>query len=205
MNTKEQNQIMVGKELHLLTLCDAKSEVAKDLERQIEKVRINREELLKNGNYNEKAAFELWKIYSYLIEKLHKSFMIRQFRVENITTTVGRSVFAQRLAGVNTYTGNVTHTALGTSNAAPAVGNTTLGTETYRKALSSGTFLNNVSYLETFFTAAEVNGTFEEYGNFIDGTGAANSGQLFNRFIQTVAKSNVETLNVQTTITWSDG
>jgi hypothetical protein len=84
------------------------------------------------------------------------------------------------------------------------VGNTQLGTEVYRKALSSGTYLNNVAYIETFFTAAEVTGTFEEYGMFIDGTGAANSGQLFNRFTSTNIKSATETMNVQSIVTFND-
>ncbi len=137
-------------------------------------------------------------------KKLEEKFKVRESIIENITTTVGRSVLAQRLSGTTTYTGTVNYTALGTSSTAPAVSDTQLGTETYRKALSSGTYSNNIAYLETFFTSTEVTGSFEEYGMFIDGTGSANSGQLFNRFTESNSKSNVETLNVQSHVTLSD-
>ncbi len=143
--------------------------------------------------------------YRFLINQLHRKFLKREILVPNITATVGRGVLAQRLAGTTTYTGSVKYTALGTSNASPTVADLTLGTEVYRKALSSGTFLTNIAYIETFFTASETSGTYQEYGNFIDGSGAADSGQLFNRFIQTTVKSSVETLNVQSQVTFNDG
>ena len=138
------------------------------------------------------------------MERLHRDFKKREVVIENVTTTVGRSVLAQRLGGDTTYTGTVNYTALGTDNTAAVVADATLGTETYRKALTSGTDAANVSYLETLFTAAEVNGTFEEYGMFIDGNGSADTGQLFNRFVQSVTKSAIETLNVQSIITFND-
>lgn len=193
-----------AKGVHIFSLCKADNYIAQSLETLIENVRIQRLKALESGTLTETLSKKLWDQYQYFIKKLHKDFLVNQFVIENITTTVGRAVLAKRLAGINTYSGNVSHTALGTSATAPSVADTQLGTETYRKALSSGTSSNNISYLETFFTAAEVNGTFEEYGNFIDGSGSANSGQLFNRFTQTVAKSNVETLNVQSIITLND-
>ena len=193
-----------AKGMHIFSLCKADNYIAQSLETLIENVRIQRLKALESGTLTETLSKKLWDQYQYFIKKLHKDFLVNQFVVENITTTVGRAVLAKRLAGINTYSGNVSHTALGTSATAPSVADTQLGTETYRKALSSGTSSNNISYLETFFTAAEVSGTFEEYGNFIDGSGSANSGQLFNRFTQTVAKSNVETLNVQSIITLND-
>lgn len=130
--------------------------------------------------------------------------MKRQTCVENVTCTVGRSVLMQRLAGITTYSGTVSHGLLGTSATAPTIGDTQLGAETYRKALSDGTFASNVAYLENFYTTTEVNGTFEEYGFVIDGTGTANTGQLFNRFTTTTVKSALESLNVQSTITCND-
>lgn len=146
----------------------------------------------------------LWQEYRSYVEELERRFKTRELIVENITTTVGRSALAQRLGGDTTYTAIVNYTALGTDNTAPVVGDATLGTETYRKALSSGTDLNNVAYLETFFTASEVSGTFEEYGMFIDGTGTVDTGQLFNRFTATNAKAVTETMNVQSIVTFND-
>jgi len=199
----EHNKIKV-KGTHILSVCKIKNNKAKFLERMLENVKIRRQQLFKLGCASRELLCELWQEYNYYLQQLHREFLVNQIVVENITTTVGRAVFAQRLSGDNTYTGNVNYCALGTNNAAPVVGNTQLGTETYRKALSSGADSNNICYLENFFTATEVTGTFEEYGFFIDGTGAANSGQLFNRFIQTIVKTNTESLNVQSTITFND-
>jgi len=141
---------------------------------------------------------------SELIAELNERFQKREILVENITTTVGRAAIASRLAGASTYTGMVNYTALGSSSTAAAVGDTTLGTEVYRKALSSGTAISNVAYLETFFNATETSGTYQEYGMFIDGTSTANSGQMFNRFTQAITKSASETLNVRSVITLND-
>ena len=147
---------------------------------------------------------KLWEEYRYYVEKLEKKFKIDEVVVENVTTTIGRSVLAQRLGGDTTYSGTVNYTALGDNNTAAAVGDSTLGNEVYRKALSSGTDSNNISYLETFITAAEDADTYEEYGMFIDGTGSADTGQLFNRFVTQITKSLTETLNVQSVITFND-
>lgn len=202
---KNENHTVESKGIHIISICDARSERAEKLQILIEECRLKRAFLInKFGGLTERMAKELWDEYQYFMKCLHSEFLLRQFVVENITTTAGRSVSAQRLAAVNTYTGNVNYTALGSSATAEVIGNTQLGTEVYRKALSSGTALNNISYLETFFTATETSGTYQEYGMFIDGSGTANSGQLFNRFTSAVVKSTVETLNVQSQVTWSD-
>lgn len=197
-------ETMKAKGLHIISICNMESPRAKRLEAILELISAKRQFLVKTGRAGEAAMKDLWMEYRWYLEQLHKRFLTRQFAVENITTTVGRTVLAQRLVGTLTYTGTVNYCALGTSATAPAIGNTTLGTETYRKALSPSTSVNNVAYLETFFSSTDVNGTFEEYGFFIDGTGVANSGQLFNRFTQSVTKSNVESLNVQSQITIND-
>lgn len=221
---------VTSKGMHLLSICDARSDEAKKTENRIEAISANwrnlrdeslvvevqaalalrndlkkEYEFLKNHLLKiEKQMFDIWEEYRYLIQNLHKKFLKREAYVPNITTTVGRAVIARRLAGNNTYTGNVTHTALGSSSSAVAIGDPQLTAETYRKALSSGAFASNISYLETFYTATETSGTFREYGHFIDGTSSANSGQIFNHFLQTVTKSVTETLNVQSTITIAD-
>lgn len=196
------------KGVHIFTKCKVETDKARFYEQKLEDISNKWKKIVKEENTLKlhigtirQVLHEEFIYWKRLLENEFKTF---ELLVENVTTTEGRNVFARLLANDNTYSGNVTHTALGTSNAAPSVSDSQLGTETYRKALSSGTALNNVSYLETFFTASEVNGTFEEYGNFIDGSGSANSGQLFNRFTQTVIKSSLETLNVQSIITIND-
>jgi len=192
------------KGIHTLTLCKATSEVAQKTQEMIEDVRIRRELLMKIGGNIKEELRTLWEEYRYLVGILHKYFKTQEFVVENITTTVGRSVLAQRLGGDVTYTGTVDYTALGDDNTGEVVGDATLGNEVYRKALSSGTDASNIAYLETFFTAAEDADTYEEYGMYIDGAAGADTGQLFNRFTQTITKSNVETLNVQSVVTFQN-
>lgn len=200
---KSENSVK-SKGTHIITVCDAKKSFAQRIEDHIEGIRLRREFLIQTGEATREKLKELWDEYHFYLGKLHKKFKVAEVVIENVTTTVGRSVLAQRLGGDTTYTGTVNYTALGSDNTAAAVGDATLGTEVYRKALTSGTDSSNVAYLETFFTASETSGTYEEYGMFIDGTGSADSGQLFNRFVQSVTKSATETLNVQSIITFND-
>ena len=193
-----------AKGIHTLSVCDMTSRRAMTLERWISDLVQRRNFLIKTGRTTERAITRIHDEYLEIISELHKHFLVRKNVIENITTTVGRSALAQRLCNITTYTGIVNYCALGSNNAVPIVGNVKLGTETYRKALSTGAASSNVAYLETFFTKTEVTGTFEEYGFFIDGTGAADSGQLLNRFTGSTTKSGTESLNVQSTITLSD-
>jgi hypothetical protein len=193
-----------SKGTHILTFCDARSEKASRLQTLIDLVTVRRNLAISKGEATKAVLRSLWEEYRSYVEDLHKSCKTRELVVENVTVTVGRSVLAQRLGGDTTYTGTVNYCALGADNTVAAVGDATLGTETYRKALTSGTDASNLAYLETFFTASEVTGTFEEFGFFIDGTGSADTGQLFNRFVQSVTKSGTETLNVQSIVTFND-
>ena len=153
------------------------------------------------ANLDIKGANFWCKNYQDFIRVLDSNCIKRQIIVKNITTNIGRNVFARILSGDTTYTGVINYIALGTNTSVATVNDTLLGAETYRKAVSVGESLNNIATVYTFFTPLEVTGTFEEYGCFIDGTGAANSGILFNRFLQNLAKSSLESLQVSTEIT----
>lgn len=205
MQTTQQRREVTSKGIHTFTLCDARNEKAKKLEKQISQNAAARRFVLSIRPHDLSIRLRLlWEEYRYLVDNLHRLFKTKEVVVENVTTTVGRSVLAQRLGGDTTYTGTVNYTALGNDNTAAAVGDATLGNEVYRKGLSSGTDSSNICYLETFFTATETSGTYEEYGMFIDGTGSADTGQLFNRFVTSITKSSTETLNVQSVITFND-
>ena len=100
----------------------------------------------------------------------------------NIIPTTGRNVLARILAGDVTYTGEVDYGALG-SAASPAFTNasTQLTTEVYRSQADSQAFDDNIAYIDWFIASGDVaDQTFEEFGAFIDGTGAANSGQAWS-------------------------
>jgi len=199
------------KGVHILSICDMRSARARTLSEQIEEVTRERRALEEKrdkkmlfGEKLERLFLAHWKKYHYFLQQLNNGFLVRRLVVENITTTAGRTVLAQRLSGTTTYTGIVNYGAVGTGATAPAVGQTQLVAETYRKGLSSGTNAANIAYLENFYTATEVSGTLEEFGFFIDGTGTVNTGQMFNRFTQTVVKSVTESLNVQSSVTIND-
>jgi len=193
-----------AKGVHVFSFCKAESRAAFELHAAIELNAQKRHFAIETKTATRELLRTLWEEYRFLVEKLERLFKTRELVVENITTTVGRSVLAQRLGGDTTYTGTVNYTALGDDNTAAVVGDATLGNETSRKLLSSGTDASNIAYLETFFGATEAVDTHEEFGMFIDGTSSADTGQLFNRFTSTVTKSNTETLNVQSIITFND-
>ena len=117
-------------------------------------------------------------IYQYLREK---GALLDMSEMHNIVVTAGRNVLARRVAGNTTYTGAINYGALGTqASPSPTNGSTQLGTEVYRKLVSSQTFSSNVAYIDFFYAATDTNGTYTEFGNFIDGASGANTGQLFS-------------------------
>ena len=148
-------------------------------------------------NVNIHAFFIAPDISRYYIKKLreyirtgNKNIYDRMVRrgvildykaIHNLVPTVGRNVLARRLAGNTTYTGEVNYGALGTAvSPVPANGSTQLGTEVYRKLKASGSYDNNIAYVDFFYAAGDTNGTYTEFATFIDGTGTANSGQMFS-------------------------
>jgi len=120
----------------------------------------------------------------------------RVYRHKNLVVTVGRKVLAMRLANDTTYTAIINYGALGTGTTPPANGDTTLETEVYRNQTASAAFDDNIAYITFFYTASETNGTYREFGAFIDGAAGAGTGQLFNRVAVNWTKSDTETLTV---------
>ena len=125
----------------------------------------------------------------------------RKYQYKNLIPTVGRKMIADNLT--NSSPDNVmrvTHVALGSNATAPANGDTTLGTETYRNAVASQTNADNVAFHTGFFDATEVTGTFNEAGLFSNGTGSVDTGILFSHVAISITKSNTETLTIDWTI-----
>lgn len=193
---------------HIFSFFDMRQTGAKKMGDRLDTLALKRAHIYSQGlAYIQSMSAELAKIkeeYQTII-RLLREYKYRHLYCENITTTAGRSVSAQLLAG--TYggaSGAVTYCAVGDDNTAPAEADVALGNETSRKALSDGNTNNAQTLLETFFNTSEAVDTHEEFGFFIDGAAGAGTGTLFNRFTQTVVKSNTESMNVQSTIDWSD-
>lgn len=119
--------------------------------------------------------------YLEMINELRRLFKVREYAVNNIIVTAGRSVEAQRLANITTYTGIINYGLLGSGSTTPSNANTQLATEVFRKVVASASATANVSFIDFFYSKADTNGTYNEFGTVIDGTGSANTGQLYTR------------------------
>lgn len=106
----------------------------------------------------------------------------RQHNLIVSSSGYGKNIIARRLASDNTYTGNVTHGEIGTGTNAPALTDIGLQTGTVRVAFQTTTISNNIATIRFFLSDATLpNGTYTEFGTFIDGTATLGTGQLFNR------------------------
>lgn len=143
--------------------------------------------------------------YVRLREAYHARARVAEHVFENLVPTAGRSVLAQRLAGTTTYTGTINYALLGSSTTVPANGDTQLGTETYRQTITSATYVNNIAYLSCFIAQGTATATHYEGGLVIDGTGSANTGQLFSHvlFSPAITKGALNSLTLDITLTMS--
>ena len=121
--------------------------------------------------------------------------------VENLIPTVCKNAIAEQIANDNTQELSATYMALGSNNAAPTTGDTTLGTETFRKLIAVDTSSGAVATLTGSFSTGEANGTHKEIGVFGNGaslaaTGSADTGILFSRASVDITKTSSSILNV---------
>jgi len=127
----------------------------------------------------------------------------RIYEYRNLIPTVARAAIANHLTDVSPSPTSlrINFSAIGSGTNAPANGDTTLQTETFRKAIASQTNLNNVAFATAFYTASEAVGTHKEAGLFLGATATPDSGTLFSRVSITITKANTETLTIDYTIT----
>ena len=116
--------------------------------------------------------------------------------VPNLVVTAGKNLIASRLK--DTTDAAMSHMAIGTGTTAAAAGDTTLGTEAGRVALTSTTVTNNaVAYVATF-GAGTGTGAITEAGLF----NASSSGTMLCRTVFSVInKGAADTLGITWTVT----
>ena len=116
--------------------------------------------------------------------------------VPNLVVTVGKNFIASRMKDATATA--MSHMAIGTGTTAAAVGDTTLGTEVGRVALTSTTVTtNNVAYVATF-PAGTGTGAITEAGLF----NASSAGTLLCRTVFSVInKGAADTLGITWTVT----
>lgn len=127
-------------------------------------------------------------------------------REKNLIVQAGLNFLASLL--INETTNSIPfHLALGTGTTAPAATDTKLVAEGLRKAVSAKTRQANLVRLRTFFTSQEANSTWYEFGIFLAGTDARDSGTLLNRITPTggISKTAQQVLTVEVRITFAAG
>ena len=82
--------------------------------------------------------------------------------IDNLVVTVGKTFIASRMVGTSATV--MSHMAVGTDSTAPAAGNTTLGAEVARVALTSGTSSGAVATFVATFGAGTGTGALTEAG-----------------------------------------
>lgn len=114
--------------------------------------------------------------------------------VDNLVVTTGKNFVASRIKDATASA--MSHMGIGTGTAAAAAGNTTLGTEAARNALTSTTVTNaDVAYVASF-AAGTGTGAITEAGLF----NASSSGTLLCRTVFSVVNKGADD---SMTITWT--
>jgi hypothetical protein len=113
--------------------------------------------------------------------------------IDNLVVTAGKTFIASRMVG--TSAGVMSHMALGSSNTAAAAGNTGLGGELGRVALTSGAAADNVVTYTANFPAGTATGAVVEAGLF----NASESGTMLCRTVFSVVNKGADDAM---TITW---
>jgi hypothetical protein len=133
-----------------------------------------------------KTGMSLPKAMKTAKERGLSIFTLKQ---HNLITSVGKAQVGDLL--IDQEATGITYCALGTSNTSPSVGDTTLGTEVRRKSITSRDRSANEITLSTFFLASESTYNIKEVGWFGGdaASGAANSGIMFNHYLQSYDNS----------------
>lgn len=118
--------------------------------------------------------------------------------LRNLVVTTGREFIASRM--VSGSAAVMSHMAIGANDTAPAVGNTTLGSEAARVALSSAAASGAVASYSATFPSGSGTGAITEAGIFNAGSG----GTMLNRVtFPVVNKQAGDTLAIAWTVTIS--
>jgi len=120
-------------------------------------------------------------------------------------TNTGKDLILDHLNGDDTYPLELGYADIGTGSTAPAASDTALETAAARALKANGSVSSNVLTLQYFFPDGDLpDDDYTEFGTFCGGTGAVDSGQIFNRvlFGSTYTKASGEdtTIEIEFTI-----
>jgi hypothetical protein len=118
--------------------------------------------------------------------------------VDNLVVTVGKNFVASRMKDATATA--MSHMGIGSGSSSAAAGDTALGNQLDRNALTSTTVTNNEVVYSATFAAGEGTGAVTEAGIF----NAATSGTLLCRTVfSTVNKGAADSLSIQWSVTVS--
>ena len=130
--------------------------------------------------------------------------LIQEDKLSNLITSAGKNMLAQSLRD-STLDAEIKYVAIGSDNTAPSSGDTALGTETFRKQVTSQAAGGSVGVTLTnlYVAPEEAVGTIEEIGFFSGSTASAttDSGTLFARVLYSRTKTAVESIQIERTDT----
>ena len=130
--------------------------------------------------------------------------ILQEDNLKNLITSAGKNLLAESLRN-GSLDAEIKYIAIGSDNTAPSSGDTTLGNETFRKAVTSQTAGGSVGVTITnlYVAPEEAVGTIEEIG-FFSGSSASSttdSGTLFARVLYSRTKTAVESIQIERTDT----
>jgi hypothetical protein len=129
--------------------------------------------------------------------------VVKEFDVPNLVTTAGKGHIAAKIAATTNSPVSMTHMAIGTGSTSAAAGDTTLGTEGGRVALSATVVsTNTITYTATFpaGTGTSTSPGVQEAGIF----NASSGGTLLCRTtFPSVAKASGDSIAITWVVTVS--
>ena len=130
--------------------------------------------------------------------------VLQEDNLKNLITSAGKNLLAESLRN-GSLDAEIKFISIGSDNTAPSSGDTTLGNETFRKAVTSQTAGGSVGVTITnlYVAPEEAVGTIEEIG-FHSGSSASSttdSGVLFARVLYSRTKTAVESIQIERTDT----
>lgn len=130
--------------------------------------------------------------------------VLQEDKLKNLITSAGKNLLAESLRNAS-LDAEIKFISIGSDNTAPSSGDTTLGNETFRKAVTSQTAGGSVGVTITnlYVAPEEAVGTIEEIG-FHSGSSASSttdSGVLFARVLYSRTKTAVESIQIERTDT----
>jgi len=129
--------------------------------------------------------------------------LVDEQNLKNLITSAGKNLLAEALRN-NVIDCEIKYIGIGSDNTAPTTADTTLGNETFRKAVTSqiagGT---GITITNLYVAPEEAVGTIEEIGFFSGAAASAttDSGIMFARVLYSRTKTAVESIQIERTDT----